>query len=109
MGGVKKITIPDYKTYQIGPWAPELQEVERKLKARGLKDPWLRNEVWRFDRRDFLTPKQRALVAFKRGFFPGLALAIISACVSSYYENRAPHHTPYFAGRPGVPDDHGHH
>ena len=29
---------------------PELQKLQEKLAALGLKDPWIRNEVWRFDR-----------------------------------------------------------
>ena len=108
MGG-KKIEIPDYKIYKIGPWAPELQENERALKAKGLKDPWARNEVWRFDRRDFDHPRQRIVNAFKRGFVPGLALAIISTVISNYYLARAPHYTPWFADRTGDDGHGGHH
>jgi NADH dehydrogenase (ubiquinone) 1 beta subcomplex subunit 3 len=107
--GVKKIEIPDYKAYQIGPWAPELQDVERKLAAKGLKDPWLRNEVWRFDRRDFDSPKKRLTRMFSRGFVPGVALAIISTVISNYYDSQMPHHKPWFASRTGDDGHGGHH
>jgi NADH dehydrogenase (ubiquinone) 1 beta subcomplex subunit 3 len=91
MGGHPKIEVPDYKTFTIGNWAPELQETQRKLAARGLKDPWIRNEVWRFDRRDFDSPKQRWVNALKRGLVPGLVLAVISTFISNYYENGRHH------------------
>jgi len=108
MGG-KKLEIPDYKIYKIGPWAPELQDVERRLAAKGLKDPWIRNEVWRFDRRDFDSPKQRVLGAFKRGFLPGITLAVISTLISNYYYSKMPHHTPWYASRTGDDGHGGHH
>lgn len=109
MGGAKKIEIPDYKIYQVGPWAPELQDVERRLKAKGLKDPWLRNEVWRFDRRDFDSPRQRTIRTVTRGLLPGIALAIIATAISKYYDSKAPHHTPWFASRTGDDGHGGHH
>ena len=43
--------VPDWKQYKVGAHTPELEHVERMLKSLGLKDPWLRNEVWRFDNR----------------------------------------------------------
>ena len=109
MGGVKKIEIPDYKIYQVGPRTPELQDVQRRLAARGLKDPWLRNEVWRFDRRIMKSPKQRVIMTFKRGFFPGLALAVVTTFISNYFESVAPHHAPWYASRTGDDGHGGHH
>ena len=70
-GGDFHYKVPDWKTYKVGPHTPELENVQRMLKSLGLKvlfhysenlyslldifvhsqDPWLRNEVWRFDRR----------------------------------------------------------
>ena len=108
MGG-DKLKIPDHKIYQIGPWAPELQDVERRLAAKGLKDPWIRNEVWRFDRRDFDSPNQRMKRAFTRGLVPGIALAILSTFISNYYESKRPHHTPWYAKRTGDDGHGGHH
>ena len=51
MGG-GTIKIPHWQSPQctIGEHTPELQEIEKRLAARGLKDPWLRNEAWRYAR-----------------------------------------------------------
>lgn len=37
-------TLPDWRKYKVAD-VPELLNTERALKAQGLKDPWLRNEV----------------------------------------------------------------
>ncbi|XP_077997593.1 NADH dehydrogenase [ubiquinone] 1 beta subcomplex subunit 3-like [Glandiceps talaboti] len=39
--------IPDWKKWRVQD-VPELKEVEDVLAKKGLKDPWLRNEVWRY-------------------------------------------------------------
>ncbi|XP_070570550.1 NADH dehydrogenase [ubiquinone] 1 beta subcomplex subunit 3-like [Ptychodera flava] len=39
--------IPDWRKWQVKD-VPELKEVEDLLARKGLKDPWLRNEVWRY-------------------------------------------------------------
>uniref|UniRef100_A0A8D8QLZ6 NADH dehydrogenase [ubiquinone] 1 beta subcomplex subunit 3 n=1 Tax=Cacopsylla melanoneura TaxID=428564 RepID=A0A8D8QLZ6_9HEMI len=39
--------VPDWKKMKVEN-CPQLQNVERALAAKGLKDPWLRNYVWRF-------------------------------------------------------------
>lgn len=106
MGG-KKLVVPDYKTYKVDRWTPELLNVQQKLAAKGLKDPWLRNEVWRYDERMWNTPTQRLKIAAKRGLIPGIALAIITTAISNYYDSHSPHHTPWYASRTG--DEHGGH
>lgn len=80
------IVIPDYKIYTVGEHTPKLLEVQQKLAAKGLKDPWLRNEVWRYDVREMIVPSvyQRAIRLLFRGFVPGLFLASLSAL--AYYE-----------------------
>ena len=40
--------------------------LEKKLAALGLKDPWIRNEVWRFDRGFQPTMWGNAKMLFKR-------------------------------------------
>lgn len=40
------IKIPSHEIYKVED-VPELMEIQQKLAAKGLKDPWLRNEVWR--------------------------------------------------------------
>ena len=51
-GGPETIKIPDWKAKQctVGDHTPELQELQKRLAARGLKDPWARNEAWRYAR-----------------------------------------------------------
>merc|ERR1712130_1001947 len=79
--------VPDWKHYTVGSHTPELEYTQRMLKSMGLKDPWLRNEVWRYDRRN-----PNVVAAFEeegldrntfvgglKGSGTGLALACISA------------------------------
>merc|ERR1712025_710658 len=47
MGGGSIPPIPDYKQYKID-GIKELEWVQSELAKKGLKDPWLRNEVWRY-------------------------------------------------------------
>jgi len=62
------LQIPDWKIYQVGDHTPNLQRLQQKLAARGLKDPCIRNEVWRYDIRMHGTERSRTLRAF--GFRP---------------------------------------
>ena len=85
--------IPDYKIYKVGEHTPELFEVQQKLAAKGLKDPWLRNEVWRYDmkgRMGMTVPKAH-LYLVARGFIPGLFLATISTILWKQYEKTLHH------------------
>ncbi|KAI5636200.1 NADH-ubiquinone oxidoreductase b12 subunit family domain-containing protein [Phthorimaea operculella] len=58
------------------PWAGTgtLEDLERALSRRGLKDPWIRNEAWRYDP-GFGTRLARARVLFTRGMPLGILLA----------------------------------
>uniref|UniRef100_A0A182JK70 Protein aurora borealis n=2 Tax=Anopheles atroparvus TaxID=41427 RepID=A0A182JK70_ANOAO len=64
--------VPDASTYKIAD-APELVEVERALARRGLKDPWLRNEVWRYNVKQFSTHRSRLITFLFKGFPVGFA------------------------------------
>ncbi|XP_075790435.1 NADH dehydrogenase [ubiquinone] 1 beta subcomplex subunit 3 isoform X2 [Pelodiscus sinensis] len=44
--GHGKMELPDYKQWKID--GTPLQDVQERLARRGLKDPWLRNEAWRY-------------------------------------------------------------
>lgn len=44
--GHSKLEFPDYKQWRIE--GTPLETVQRKLAARGLRDPWGRNEAWRY-------------------------------------------------------------
>lgn len=87
MGGDAKSHVPDWKTYKVGAHTPELQHVERMLKSLGLKDPWLRNEVWRYDTRQSYTMTKsmglRRLLTW--GMLPGFGLACVTAGIHSLF------------------------
>ena len=44
--GPSKMELPDYRQWKIE--GTPLETVQKKLAARGLRDPWARNEAWRY-------------------------------------------------------------
>ncbi|KAL1770600.1 NADH dehydrogenase [ubiquinone] 1 beta subcomplex subunit 3 [Sigmodon hispidus] len=44
--GHDKLVLPDYRQWKIE--GTPLETVQKKLAARGLRDPWARNEAWRY-------------------------------------------------------------
>ncbi|XP_023331661.1 NADH dehydrogenase [ubiquinone] 1 beta subcomplex subunit 3 [Eurytemora carolleeae] len=97
MGGGELPHIPDWRTYTVGEHTPELLKTQRMLKSLGLKDPWLRNEVWRYDQRNPAlggTMKQRIIGSLGfRGLKYGLVIAVVTAGVHRFLNSH---------------DDHGH-
>ncbi|XP_013197545.2 NADH dehydrogenase [ubiquinone] 1 beta subcomplex subunit 3 [Amyelois transitella] len=70
--------------YKIPPYTqftakgiPQLEELQSALAKRGLKDPWIRNEAWRYDP-GWGTRLQRARKFFFKGFSIGLALTVVT-------------------------------
>lgn len=79
------LKVPDWRSYKVVD-APELVQLQQALAQKGLKDPWLRyctfspclneakklslcrNEVWRFQRKEWGTTPQRWKMAAFRGF-----------------------------------------
>lgn len=85
--------IPDWRIYTVGEHTPELLQNERRLKSLGLKDPWARNEAWRYDRKhqwSRVTGYARYIV-FIRGFSIGLGLAIITGGARRYFKSQHGH------------------
>lgn len=74
-GNGHEIKIPSPDTYKIEN-CPDLVKFQERLAKEGLKDPWLRNEVWRFDPA-FGTYRSRALLLL-RGWKLGVAATIIT-------------------------------
>jgi len=66
--------IPNASIYKVE-GIPELEQLQNELKRRGLKDPWIRNEVWRYNVKEFSTHRVRLLKFLFRGFPLGLAAA----------------------------------
>ncbi|XP_063218354.1 NADH dehydrogenase [ubiquinone] 1 beta subcomplex subunit 3 [Bacillus rossius redtenbacheri] len=81
--------IPDWRIYKVES-SPELMEVKRLLAQKGLKDPWLRNEVWRYDRSQFAHPTQNWRRVFMRGFWPGLGLTVLTIALESLWAKAHP-------------------
>ncbi|XP_013118231.2 NADH dehydrogenase [ubiquinone] 1 beta subcomplex subunit 3 [Stomoxys calcitrans] len=72
--------VPDASMYKVEN-VPKLVEVREALARQGLRDPWLRNEVWRYDAKQFGTHATRLRAFMLRGFVWGLGLtAITVAC-----------------------------
>lgn len=73
----KPYIVPDASIYKIEN-APELLRVQEKLAKDGLKDPWLRNEVWRYERKHWGTFASRAAGYFLRGAKLGIPAFLIT-------------------------------
>ncbi|BFZ15694.1 hypothetical protein BsWGS_18733 [Bradybaena similaris] len=88
--------IPDWKSYKVD-GIPELEQLQRRLGALGLKDPWIRNEVWRYQEPGggYKSMAHKAL----RGSFRGLGYAVAALVVTIAYDK------VFNAGK----DSHGHH
>ena len=97
--------VPDYRIYKVDHNTPELLEMQNLLKSRGLKDPWMRNEVWRYHR-DITGPKNFKAtwgrVVWRR-FGTGLAIALALVGIEKGYD------TYYGTGDHGHGAGHGHH
>jgi len=75
--GHEAYKVPDASTYKIE-GIPKLEEVQNALRRQGLRDPWLRNEVWRYDAATMGTHASRARAFFGRGFVWGLGAFLVT-------------------------------
>ncbi|KAJ0171235.1 hypothetical protein K1T71_012785 [Dendrolimus kikuchii] len=69
-------TIPPYTQF-THKGIPQLEELEKELAAKGLRDPWIRNEAWRYHP-GFGTRWGRARRVFFRGLPLGAGLAVLT-------------------------------
>lgn len=85
--------IPDYKIYKVED-VPLLLKTQKALQAQGLCDPWLRNEVWRYNVKEFGTEKIRLKRVFFRGFKYGAVAVAITLVGTEIYDRLFPskHH-----------------
>nr|ABI52764.1 NADH-dehydrogenase (ubiquinone) 1 beta-subcomplex 3 [Argas monolakensis] len=79
--GHETIRIPDPKIYKVED-VPRLMQVKRELASYGLKDPWLRNEVWKFQLQHIPLQSRIAGTLFS-GFKYGLALAVLTVALDT--------------------------
>merc|ERR1712242_440879 len=85
-GAKVKIAIPDYKMYKVGEHTPHLMKVQKALAEKGLKDPWLRNEVWRYDTNYMLLHPGHRWIWLFRGILPGIVLGY---ALAQFYRYKA--------------------
>ncbi|XP_056322020.1 NADH dehydrogenase [ubiquinone] 1 beta subcomplex subunit 3-like [Danio aesculapii] len=72
-----KTPLPDYRQWK---WeGTPLEVVQKKLAGKGLRDPWARNEAWRY-KSTFSIPISLKDV-FLRGFKYGFAAFVVSLAV----------------------------
>ncbi|CAD5123580.1 DgyrCDS11914 [Dimorphilus gyrociliatus] len=82
MGAEKTFKVPDWKSYKID-GIKELEWTRDNLARKGLKDPWLRNEVWRFQNHP--GPMKNVLITFSRGFKYAVGLMAITIAVDKAF------------------------
>ncbi|XP_060639306.1 NADH dehydrogenase [ubiquinone] 1 beta subcomplex subunit 3 [Anolis sagrei] len=75
--GHGKMELPDYKMWKIE--GTPLEVVQERLARRGLKDPWLRNEAWRY-MGGFAKPVT-LMDVFGKGFKWGFAAFVVSIAI----------------------------
>lgn len=83
------IKIPDPSIYKVEN-VPELKRVQEELAKKGLKDPWLRNYVWRYQSTTNYVP--RVVVALTRGMRIGFPAFLITIAVEKYFGIDYSHH-----------------
>ncbi|EZA52527.1 hypothetical protein DMN91_006410 [Ooceraea biroi] len=71
--------IPDPSIFKVED-VPDLKRVQEQLAKKGLKDPWLRNYVWRYEKRPYNTVK-----TLLRGARVGVPLFLITIAVEQYF------------------------
>ncbi|KYN45198.1 NADH dehydrogenase [ubiquinone] 1 beta subcomplex subunit 3 [Trachymyrmex septentrionalis] len=74
--------IPNHDIYKVED-VPELKRVQEELAKKGLRDPWLRNQVWRYKRS--ASPYMRALITVTRGWRIGVPAFLITIAIEQYF------------------------
>jgi len=77
-GDAHKFNVPDWKQYKID-GIKELEWTQKSLASKGLRDPWLRNEVWRY--KYWPGFGKNALWTFFRGFKYAAAAMVVTIAV----------------------------
>nr|CAH7754910.1 unnamed protein product [Callosobruchus chinensis] len=82
-------TVPDYRIYKVED-VPKLMATKRALESLGLKDPWLRNEVWRYNPKEFGNESTNLRLLFFRGFKYGFAAFVATVVATAVYDKMFP-------------------
>uniref|UniRef100_U5ERX7 NADH dehydrogenase [ubiquinone] 1 beta subcomplex subunit 3 n=1 Tax=Corethrella appendiculata TaxID=1370023 RepID=U5ERX7_9DIPT len=97
--------VPSASIYRVED-APQLVQVRDALAKRGLKDPWLRNEVWRYNVKEFGTHRGRLMQVLFRGLPLGFAAFVATIAIEKALG--IDYHAPV-PGHEGHGHGHGHH
>jgi len=97
--------IPDYKIYKVED-VPHLVTVRDALAKQGLKDPWLRNHVWKYGQ-PYKTPKYIFDRTIGRGMKWGFLAALITTGLGYVWPDDQWHGVEH-EGKHGHGGDHGH-
>ncbi|XP_048776234.1 NADH dehydrogenase [ubiquinone] 1 beta subcomplex subunit 3-like [Ostrea edulis] len=64
----------DVKTYKVEHCIQELHDYQKKLAEKGLKDPWIRNEVWHYHKDIHINQNFTRWQLFGRMLVPGIII-----------------------------------
>lgn len=76
--------IPNPEIYKVED-VPELKRVQEKLAQKGLKDPWLRNHVWRYQETKSRSGIPRVVTILLRGWKIGVPAFLLTIAVENYF------------------------
>jgi NADH dehydrogenase (ubiquinone) 1 beta subcomplex subunit 3 len=82
--GHSKLELPDYKQWKIE--GTPLENVQKKLALRGLKDPWGHNEAWKY--MGGFTNNFSFIGLLLKGFKWGFAVFVVAAGAEYYLESQ---------------------
>lgn len=85
----------------------QLNYLQTELAKRGLKDPWIRNEVWRYNQAVWGNPKLRLIKFLFVGFPLGAACAAATIAYEEYF-GVYNHHGGIGESYYKTDDNHGH-
>ncbi|KAL7738434.1 hypothetical protein ACLKA6_006745 [Drosophila palustris] len=79
MGGhhAEPYKVPHPSIYKVEN-VPQLLEVKESLARQGLRDPWLRNEAWRYEKKGFGTHASRLSTFMFRGLGVGFCAFLVT-------------------------------
>ncbi|XP_076456331.1 NADH dehydrogenase [ubiquinone] 1 beta subcomplex subunit 3-like [Babylonia areolata] len=77
MADPNKFKVPDWRSYKVD-GIPELEKTQRLLAARHLRDPWLRNEVWRYTKANYGGQYKNALINLGKGLKWALVAMVLT-------------------------------
>lgn len=76
--------VPDYRVFDVEK-CPEMLSVYDRLKAQNLCDPWLRNQVWRYNPEHYGTWGSRIVKLVGRGIPQAIVALVVTLIADSIF------------------------